>query len=289
MVGNRTYWAWLFVTPALLLLLAAAGWPLLRTLYFSLTDYDLGNPDRVQFIGLKNFYYLALDHNWWRAVRTTLLFAFASIGIEVVLGLAIALILNQSFRGRNLVRAMVLVPWAIPTVVSSKIWAWMFNDTFGVINELLIRLHLVEQRISWLGDDTLSMVAVVAVDVWKTTPFVALLLLASLQNIPRSIYEVAKIDGIQPWRRFVSITLPFIRPALFITVIFRTLDALRVFDSIYVLNGNSRATASMAIYAREQLIDFQDFGYGSAVSIAIFLLIALVTAVYFRMTKGAVQ
>lgn len=270
-----------FLLPPALTLLAVAGWPLARTIWLSFTDATLaGGPHR--FVGLDNYALLIVDPDWWRAVRNTLVFASVSVALETGLGLAIALVLDAQLRGRAALRTAVIVPWAIPTVVSAQLWAWMLHDQYGVINELLLALGLIETRQAWLADRTLAMASVIAVDVWKTTPFVVLLLLAALQTVPAELHEAAKVDGAGALRRFRVVTLPAIWPALMVAVVFRLLDALRVFDLIYVMMGNASATASMAVYARQQMIDFQEAGYGSAAATLLFAVIALVTLALIR-------
>ncbi|MDJ0946735.1 MAG: sugar ABC transporter permease [Kiloniellales bacterium] len=271
----------------LLALTAVAAWPLLRTVAFSFTDAYLSDLAGWQFVGVANYLVLAQDPLWWRAVGNTVVFTVVSVGLETLIGLGIALTLNAHLPGRGLLRAAVLIPWAIPTVVSAKMWAWMLNDLYGVVNAVLLTLGLIAEPWAWLGDPVLSMTAIIAVDVWKTTPFVALLTLAALQILPRELYEAARIDGAGAVRIFFSITLPLIRPAILVVIIFRGLDALRVFDVIYVLTGNSAATASMSIYARQQLVEFQDVGYGSAAATCLFLVVALATALLI--TAGRVN
>ena len=287
LAARRRRNAWLFLTPMLLALTAVAAWPLLRTVAFSFTDAFLSDLAAWQFVGSTNYLFLAQDPLWWRAVGNTVVFTVVSVGLETLLGLGIALTLNAHLPGRGLLRAAVLIPWAIPTVVSAKMWAWMLNDLYGVVNAVLLTLGLIAEPWAWLGDPVLSMTAVIAVDVWKATPFVALLALAALQVLPRELYEAARIDGAGAIRIFFSITLPLIRPAILVAVIFRGLDALRVFDVIYVLTGNSAATASMSIYARQQLIEFQDVGYGSAAATCLFLVVALATTLLI--TAGRVS
>jgi trehalose/maltose transport system permease protein len=270
--------AWLFLAPLLTALLIVAAWPLLRTILFSLTDANLSEPTAWKFVGFSNYLYLFTDPPWWQAVGNTLIFTFLSVGLETVLGLIIALTLDAHLPGRGLLRAAILIPWAIPTVVSAKMWAWMLHDLYGVVNAVLLGIGLIERPYAWLADPTLAMVAVVMVDVWKSTPFMALLILAALQALPQSIYEAARVDGIHPVQIFFHITLPLIRPALLVAVIFRALDALRVFDVVYVLTGNNENTATMSVYARQQLVDFQDVGFGSAAATSLFLIVAILTA-----------
>jgi trehalose/maltose transport system permease protein len=282
---QRTAAAWMFVAPMILVLAAVAGWPLLRTIWFAFTDANLADLNAAAFVGVENFAYLLTDPDWWVAVKNTFVFTVTSVTIETVLGLGIALALNAHFRGRGLLRAAVLIPWAIPTVVSAQMWSWMFNDVFGIINAVLMGLGLIAAPIAWTGSPDTALAAVIIVDVWKTTPFMALLLLAGLQMLPAEIYEAAKVDGVHPLRVFWKITLPLLKPALLVAVIFRALDALRIFDLIYVMTGNNQATMSMSVYARQQLVDFQDVGFGSAAATMLFAIIAVTTAVYLVVAR----
>lgn len=277
--------AWLFMAPMLVVLALVAGWPLLRTMWFGLTDANLADLQAAEFIGFVNYYYLLTDPDWWNAVWNTLVFTGVSLTLETILGMAIALTLNAHFRGRGLLRAAVLIPWAIPTVVSAQMWNWMYHDVFGVINEILKMLGLITQPIAWTASPDTALIAVIMVDVWKTTPFMALLLLAGLQMLPQECYESAKVDGIHPVKVFFKVTLPLLKPALMVAIIFRALDALRIFDLIYVMSGNNKDTMSMSVYARQQLVDFQDVGYGSAAATLLFLIIAMITVIYLTLGK----
>lgn len=266
-----------FLLPAVVAVLLVAGWPLARTVWFSFTDARLDQAGAPAFVGLGNYRLLIEDPDWWNAVRNTLVFATASVVLETFLGLVIALALDQRMRGRGIVRAAMLIPWAIPTVVSAQLWGWMLHDQVGVANQILLALGLIELPLAWTADPDLALWAVVAVDVWKTTPFMTLLILAALQFLPSEIYEAAEIDGLGPVGRFFRLTLPLIRPALVVAIVFRSLDALRVFDLMYVLTGNSAATASMSVYVRQQLVEFQDVGFGSAAATGLVLVVAFVT------------
>jgi len=263
------------LAPALAVLAAVAGWPLLRTLWVSVTDAELGAGGH--FVGLANYAVLAADPEWWRALRNTAVFTVVSVALELVLGLLVALVLDQRFHGRGALRAAVLVPWAIPTVVAAQMWRWMYNDLYGVVNDLALRLGLIGEPVAWLVGEGTAMAAVIVADAWKATPFVALVLLAGLQTIPGELYEAARVDGAGRLGRFFHVTLPLLRPAIAVAVVFRTLDALRVFDVIYVMLGNAQATATVSIYARQQLVAFQDAGLGSAASVAVFVLVGMVS------------
>ncbi|MGO4125930.1 carbohydrate ABC transporter permease [Inquilinus sp. YAF38] len=270
---------WLFLAPTLAALALVALWPLLRTLFFSITDATLDDPTNYGFVWLDNFIDVARDPQWWRAVENTLVFTIVSVALETLLGLAIALLLNETIPGRGVLRAAILVPWSIPVVVSAKIWEWLLHDQFGIINRLLIDLHLIDKGVAWTADPSLALGVVIFIDVWITTPFMVLLILAGLQLIPAEIHEAARVDGVSWWRRLTSITLPMLRVPIGVAVLFRTLDALRMFDLSYVLGGNGDPTMTMTIYARNQLVSFQELGYGSAASTWVFLLIALIAIV----------
>jgi trehalose/maltose transport system permease protein len=276
-----------FILPMMTVLTAVAGWPLARTIYFSFTNANLDNLGAQEWVGFANFVSLAQDPEWWRAVTNTIKFAAVSVSLETVLGLVVALTLNANLKGRGIVRTAVLIPWAVPTVVSAQMWNWMYNDLYGVVNAVFLKLGFIDHPYAWTASPSLALAAVIAVDVWKTTPFMTLLILAALQLLPQEIYEAAKLDGIPSPKVFYKVTLPLIRPALMVAIIFRSLDALRIFDLPYVLTGNSRQTASMAVYARQQLIDFQDVGYGSAASTFLFAVIAVFTIIYI--TAGRVK
>jgi trehalose/maltose transport system permease protein len=282
---QRVRSAWLFLTPMMVVLALVAGWPLAKTIAYGFTDASLIDPASAQFVGFDNFAYLLLDANWWGAVWNTVVFAAISVSLETVLGLVIALALNAQFRGRGGLRAAILIPWAIPTVVSAQMWSWMFNDVFGVINHVLLSLGLIAQPVAWLASSDTALLSIILVDVWKTTPFMALLLLAGLQMLPKECFESARVDGVHPVKMFFRITLPLLKPTLMVAIIFRLLDALRMFDLVYVMSGNSRDTMSMSVYARQQLIDFGDLGFGSAAATLIFAIIALFTAVYLTAAR----
>jgi trehalose/maltose transport system permease protein len=277
--------AWVFLVPMIAVLVAVAGWPLARTIWFGFTDAHLSDLSTAEFIGLENYYWLIHDPEWWRAVRNTVVFTVCSVTLETILGTIIALSLNAHFRGRGMLRAAVLIPWAIPTVVSAKMWDWMLHDVYGVINEVFLFLGLIGAPVAWTASSATALAAIIAVDVWKTTPFMALLILAGLQMLPQECYESARVDGVHPIKVFFKVTLPLIKPALMVAIIFRTLDALRIFDLIYVMTGNNRHTMSMSVYARQELVDFQNVGYGSAASTLLFLIIAMFTVIYLTAAK----
>ncbi|GHF69376.1 carbohydrate ABC transporter permease [Deinococcus ficus] len=280
---------WLLL-PTLIAIALVAGYPLYRTIFFSFHSADLTAPDQATWAGLDNFYFrtedgaigFLADPQWWQAVKNTLLFTVVSVFLETVLGMIIALVVNSAFRGRSFLRTAMLVPWAIPTVVSAQMWAYMYNDSFGLIgNGLLSRFSEDGRGIALLAEPDKAIWALIAVDVWKTTSFMALLILAGLQSLPGDMYEAADMDGASKWTQFWRLTLPLLRPALLVALVFRSLDALRVFDVMYVMLGpNTAAATSMTGYARLQLIDNSLLGLGSAVAVAIFLIIMVIVVMY---------
>jgi trehalose/maltose transport system permease protein len=278
--------AWILVAPSIIVVALVALYPLVQSFRLSFTNARFGSPRPAVFVGFDNYVRLFNDDVFLAALQHTVVFTVASVAVETVLGLAIALIINSNFQGRGMVRTSMLIPWAIPTVVSSQLWRFMYNQDNGVINDLLVnRLRILDQPVAWIANPTTSLPAIIAVDVWKTTPFMALLLLAGLQIIPGDVYEAATVDGANKWQQFWQITLPLLRPALLVALIFRTLDAFRVFDVIFVMKGTALDTISLAIYARQTMIDEQFLGRGAAASVLIFLCIALLVAIYTRLVR----
>src|SRR5690625_202039 len=225
---------------------------------------------KQEYIGFANYVEIFTDSSFHSAITNTLIFTLASVSFEFMIGLAFALIMNRAFVGRGLTRAVILIPWVIPTAVAAQIWRYMFDHNPGFVNAVL------GADINWLRDPAWSMVGVVAADVWKTAPFVALLLLAGLQTIPTELYEAAKVDGASPMQRFWAITLPMLRPAIVVALLFRTVDALRMFDFAYVFTGYSESLATLSVYAQRYLVAEPRLGYANALSTATFIIVMVV-------------
>ncbi len=270
-----------FLAPALVLLTAVLLYPGLSVLWLSL-HRRLLIFDISRFVGLDNFAFLVQDDRFWNALGNTIYFTAVSVTAELLLGLGIAVLLHRAFRGKGLMRTVLLIPWAVPTVVSAKMWEWLYNPDFGLLN------YLLGMRVNWLGAPALALHAAIAMDIWKTTPFVALLLMAGLQTIPRELYQAARIDGASPWMVFRRITLPLLKPVILVVLIFRTLDAFRVFDAVYVLTGGGPAnsTETLSIYAYKVLFQTLQFGYGSAIAVTVFLFVGLISLLYVRQLRG---
>ncbi|HVN62532.1 MAG TPA: sugar ABC transporter permease [Gaiellaceae bacterium] len=286
---RQTRLAWLLLLPSLAVVALVAVYPLGKTFFQSFTDQEFLGLTPTKWVGLENYRVLWHDTLFRHSVWVTIKFTLITVSIEFVLGLIIALTVNSHFKGRGVMRAVMLVPWAIPTVVAAQMWKWMLDDVFGVVNDAGVRLHILSHSQAWISDPSTALASVCAVDIWKTTPFVALLLLAGLQVIPGDLYEAADVDGANALQQFWKITLPLLGPAIVVTLVFRTLDALRVFDVFYVFFGNRPDTQSMAIYAQSTIVGDGHVGYGAAVSITIFLIIAIFVVIYMTLNKARTE
>jgi multiple sugar transport system permease protein len=266
----------LLVAPAVLVLLTVALFPVLAAVGLSFERRILVFHEE-RFVGLENYAFLLTDARFLNALGNTAYFTLVAVTLELLLALPLALLLHSTFPGRDVLRASVLIPWAIPTVVGAKLWAWLYNPDYGLLNQLW-----PGRDINWLGTPGWALHAAIVVDVWKTTPFVGLLLLAGLQGIPQDVYRAARVDGAGPWRIFWRITLPLLTPAILLALLFRTLDAFRVFDAIYVLTegGPANTTETLSIYAYKTLMRSGNFGYGSTLSVVTFLCVLVLALGY---------
>jgi len=278
MRGDR---AFLMILPASLMIGVIAIFPILHAFRISL-DRRMPVFGISYFVGVDNYRFLLQDPRFWQSFLNTAYFSVLSVSLELAIGLILAMLLHRSFRGRSLFRALVLIPWAVPTVVSARMWEWILNSEFGVLNYLLQQIGLLSAPLNWLGDRTLAMFALILADVWKTSPFAAIILLAGLQMIPEELYEAARVDGAGEWQIFRRITAPLLLPFMVIALLFRTLDAFRIFDLAYVLTGGGPAntTESLSLYAYTLLFQTLQFGYGSTVAVATFLAVLLLSAAY---------
>jgi len=276
---------WAMALPALSVIALVAIGPILWAIWESLHLHDLRMPWLGRrFIGAQNYIEAFSDSRFWDAIGHTVVFAAASVTIELVVGLALAMAVDSMTRGRGVVRTAMLLPWAVPTVVVGLVWRFMFETPGGLVNTVLVRAGVTAPPI-WFADPLAAWVPVILADVWKTAPFVAILLLAGLQVIDTSLYEAAQIDGASSWQQFTRITLPLLRPALLVALIFRTVDAFRVFDVIYVMTGGGPGTATepIALYTFSALLENLRFGFGSALSVIIFTVTFVLALVAIRL------
>ena len=279
--------AWL-LAPAITFVVIVGAFPILSQFVLSLTEFNLKFAEERGFVGLSNFAKLAADAVFWRDLAQTLYFTIVSVGLELVLGLAAALLLNGIRRGRTAMTSAIIMPWALPTVVAATMWSLILNDRIGLANSLLARVGILREPIVWLGP-RLAMSSVILADVWKTAPFVAIILLAGLKSIPRHYYEAAELDGAGRWQSFRSITLPLLRPFIAVAVLFRVMDAFRVFDLIWVLTGGASRTETLSVYIYRTLFRYADLGYGSAMTVALFAIVFLISLGLIRIMRVAVE
>ncbi len=281
---QRARLAFWLLAPALAFVAIMGAFPVLTQFVLSFTHFDLKAPDEHGFAGLSNFSRLLADDLFWSDLWQTAYFTVASVGLELVLGLAAALLLHRMLRGRMAMNSSLIVPWALPTVVAATMWSLLLNDRVGLVNSILDRLGLTGEPIVWLGPK-LAMTSVILADVWKTTPFVAIILLAGLKSIPAQYYEAAALDGAGRWSVFRSITLPLLKPFIAIAVLFRTMDAFRVFDLIWVLTGGASRTETLSIYIHRVLFRYADLGYGSTLTVALFVIVFVLSLGLIRFMK----
>ncbi len=276
--------AFLFILPLLLLLIVFIFTPIVGTIINSFYQ-DIPYMEQ-KFIMFENYKQIFVDTGFKRSLIFTLLFTGVTVPIELALGLMFALILHQNIPFRGLMRAIVLLPWAIPSAISARVWELIFNYNYGLANFFCTQLGVTHQPVNWLGSEAGAFIALVISDVWKTTPFVAIILLAGLQAIPQELYAQAQIDMANSIQRFFKITLPLLKPVLVVALLFRTIDALRIFDLVYVLThgGPGGSTTSLSLYSYQYFLA-GDFGYGSAVSVILFCVAFCLSLIYVKLSQ----
>jgi multiple sugar transport system permease protein len=278
----------LMVSPSMILIAIVAAYPIGYAIWLSLHEYSVRVAGLSRWAGIKNYTTALQSSEFWAAVKTTFIFTGASVVLETLLGLAMAMAMHSAFRGQGLLRTVVLVPWAILTVVTAITWQTIFEPSLGFVNSLLGAVGLPNDTV-WLGQSPQALMVMIFADVWKTAPFMALLLLAGLQVIPDDIYEAAKVDGATTWQRFARITLPLLRPALLVALIFRTLDALRIFDLPFVLTGGQNGTSTLSTISQETFATNRIYGLGSAMAVLTFIIVMIVSFGYIRFVGGNIR
>jgi multiple sugar transport system permease protein len=270
----------------MILIAIVAVWPIVYAIWLSLHEYSVRVAGLSRWagpIGLRNYSTALQDPDWRAALAHTLIFTVASVSLELVIGLGMALAMHAAFRGQGLLRTTVLVPWAVLTVVTAVMWRTMFVSPYGFVNTLL------GTQTVWLGSEPQALIIIILADVWKTAPFMALLILAGLQVIPGEVYEAAKVDGATTWQRFAKITLPLLTPAILVALIFRTLDALRIFDLPYVLTNGQFGTSTLSTIAQETFATNRIYGLGSAMAVLTFIIVMIVSFSYIRFVGGNIR
>jgi ABC-type sugar transport system permease subunit len=280
------------VAPVVIVLLAITAYPLFYNVWNSFHYADFFNPvTYATFAGLRNYADLFSAHQFVPSLVRTLGFTVVSVAVETAIGLGIALALNKSFRGRGFVRAAVFIPWAVPTVVSAELWKTMFDPQSGFVNYILAHLHLPLATTTWLDGTWTAWAAILVADAWRNTPFMAIVLLAGLQVIPRDIYEAAKIDGASAWQTFRRLTLPLLMPALMVALIFRTLSSFLIFDVVYIMTGGGPGTSTtvLSVLNYQAFLDDFNYGYGGAIAVAMVIMALIIAGAYTRILRANPQ
>ena len=275
--------AFAMVSPSMLLIALVAAYPIIYAIWLSLHEYSVRVAGLSRWAGLNNYSEALSNPDFWDAMRTTLVFSVVSVTFELLIGLAMALCMHEAFKGQGLLRTVVLVPWAVLTVVTAIMWRTIFESPQGFVNNIL------GGDTVWLGQEPQALIVIIIADVWKTAPFMALLILAGLQTIPGEIYEAARVDGATKWQRFVKITLPLLKPAILVALIFRTLDALRIFDLPYVLTKGAHGTTTLSLIAQQTFAENRIYGLGAAYSVLTFITVMIVAFVYIRTVGGNIR
>ncbi|MCS7479740.1 sugar ABC transporter permease [Umezawaea endophytica] len=267
---------WLLCAPAAFIMLAVTAWPIIYSVYLSLQRYDLKFPDRQEFVGLDNYVTVLSSPYWWNAVWVTVVMTVVSVVIELVLGMALALIMHRTLVGRGIVRTSTLIPYGIVTVVAAFSWRYAWTPGTGYLAELMGGDPVLTEKIPALA-------VVILAEVWKTTPFMALLLMAGLALVPDDLLKAAALDGASGWQRFTKVILPLMKPAILVALLFRTLDAFRIFDNLFVLTGGSQGTSSVSMLTYNNLIKGLNLGIGSTMSVLIFIAVAIIAFIFIKL------
>lgn len=279
--------SWLIITPAIIIVFGIVLFPLLQTFLYSLKDMDLTSANQGEFVWFSNYITTLSDARFWQTVGRTAYFSFVSISLEIVLGVLIALLLNEDIRGKTFLRSIIILPWAVPTIVNGAMWKWIYHAEYGALNALLIQLGIIQEYHTWLSSPWLAMNMVILADVWKMTPFVAIFFLASLQLVNKSVYEAAMVDGAGIFRRFFTLTVPFLKPTLLVIIVMRTMETFKVFDIIYAITQGGPANGTLVLTYEAYLKAFANLQYsqGATISYLIAMMIALFTFIYVKTLK----
>ncbi|AEG56636.1 multiple sugar transport system permease protein [Sinorhizobium meliloti] len=280
--------AWLLMLPLLVVMTAVIGWPLVDTVRLSFTDAKLVGTEGG-FVGTANYIKMLGGSNFQRALVTTTWFAVISVAAEMVLGVLAALLLNQQFRGRAALRALMILPWALPTVVNATLWRLIYNPEYGALNAALTQLGLLDSYRSWLGEPGTALAALIVADCWKNFPLVALIALAALQAVPRDITAASLVDGAGPFNRFRFVIMPYLAGPLLVALVLRTIEAFKVFDIIWVMTrgGPANSTRTLSILVYQEAFSFQRAGSGASLALIVTLLVTILAAAYAALLRKA--
>jgi ABC-type sugar transport system permease subunit len=278
---NKLRTAYLMIAPAFLLVVGLGIFPVLYTIWLSFNKINPADFS-TKFIGLSNYLELLGNSSFWSSIGLTFYFTVVSLALQFPLGILVSMLLNQEFKGRWLVRTLILLPWAVPTIVNANLWKWILDTNYGILNRILLKLHIIDHSIAWLSNAKLAMNMIIVADTWKMLPLVVIMLLAALQTIPKDNIEAALIDGAGPFKRFMSIYLPYLKPMLMVTLVLRTIQTFRVFDIIYALTRGGPANGTMVIsfYGYFEIFNYLNYGKGSAIAVIVSVLTLMFSVIY---------
>lgn len=276
------------ITPAMLIIFGLMLYPLFYTIYLTMVQYNLLSNASQGFLGIKQYLRVLTDEKFWHSMSVTLYFTVVSLALQLVLGFAAALFLNIPFRGQKLLRALILAPWAVPTVVNAQLWNWILNASYGALNKLLLQLGIIQQPVVWLGEPKLALNVIILADTRKMLPLFIIMLLAGLSTIPETYYEAAKMEGAGFWNTFRKITFPLLKPMLLVILVLRTTQTIRVFDVIYMLTqgGPNNSTMTISYYTYFQTFSLFDFGYGATIAMIVALLTVFIALTYKKILNA---
>jgi len=276
--------AYILVLPSLIIVFAVLIYPLLYSLYFSFFGWNLTRPDQIEFLGLSNYISILSSSSFWHAMKRTAYFVGVSVSIEITLGLLIALVLNQKFIGRGFVRGIVILPWALPTIVNGVMWKWIYNANYGALNSLLYQIGIIDTYKIWLKDPFIALNLVIVANIWKETPIAVLMILAALQTFPEELYEASSIDGTNIFGKFRHITLPLLRPVLMVLLVIKTVWAVKEFDIIYMITrgGPAEGTTIITYFIYLQTFKFLNISYGAALGYVVTFIVMILAVIYVR-------
>ena len=282
---SRTAYA--MIAPAVLIIFGMGVFPVVYSIWLSFNDVNPMTFD-TDFIGLENYKDIFVNPEFWQSIGITLYFCVVSIVIQLILGFLVAMLLNQKFVGRGIVRALILLPWAVPTIVNANVWNWILNANYGILNRLLMKLGIISDSIAWLSDGGTALHMIILADTWRMLPLVVIMLLAGLQTVSKSVWEAAVVDGAGAWRRLRAVYIPALKPMILVILVLRTIQAIRVFDIVYVLTKGGPANKTMVIsfYSYYETFNYLNYGKGAAIAMVIAVLALVLSLVYFKVLKS---
>lgn len=292
MQKEKAKMGYIFIIPSVVLVLVFIVYPVINTINMSLYDIRIQTlAEGKKFVGFDNYIRLFSDSTFMASLKFTLLFTVIAVTLETIIGMMFALIMNKAIPGQGIIRTAVLVPWAIPTIVSGLMWQFMYSDQYGIINLILSKLHLIQDYIPWLIEKNTAVIAVIIADVWKTTPYMSLLILSGLQTVPESLYEAASLDGANKVQRFFRITLPIIKPVVVVAILFRVLATFRIYDLVVALTsgGPANGTQSLSLYTIKTYFNFGNLGYGATLAVVTFIISLLISFLFMDALKTKME